>query len=323
MKFKYGNYTFAHNPTQADKDITAINDNVMTLSGRVIAQPTFFKNSSTITSTFYQPRDLQLLPYLCTDNVICFNQTTNQFYTYNLASQVIKIYNANFLYISSINCSSLALTSVDDITSMNNSIYLSASNLRYGRQMYVVPISTKILSAGNSIAIIVMALANDGNNVYILDNQGNVWIWHTGSLVFVFNLNTTTTGLEYSNGFFFTVSPGTNIMNVIGNDIRFGYQVIDGIYLSPTLNKTVESLCFKNSNILYYIDSSYNSVKGMSINTVNQDIFNLSQQVKSGIVSLSDQYGRTNNVVATEIDIKRLDKLVKSYQVTLKVEGVF
>jgi hypothetical protein len=366
MNYQFNGYTFSHNPTQADKDITYIGDNVKTLSGRMIIQPTYFKNSTSIVSTFWQARDLSLLPIPINDNVICFNKSTNNFYTYNLSGEVINIYNSNLLYINSIDLSLLTLTSVDDITSFGSNVYLSASNLS-GRQIYTIPIqptqptynlasivntasqlnnaelfvasveagsllfeyilgipNIENVPTGVPIAATVMGMANDGTNIWILDSNHNISSFQGGVLYPEMSLNTQTTGLEFSNGLFLTIyNNGANtLMLSVGTTPQGIAEIVDGTYVPETA--TIESICLKNTNTLYYIDANHNQVYNMSINTVLQDIYHLEYMCEmGGVLPLTDQYGRTEYVTVLEIDKKRLDKLPKAYQVTIKTEGVW
>lgn len=126
LKFKYGNYEFKRNPSSFDRDLSYVGDNPVTLSGRVIIQPSFYKVKSTIDSVFWQPSERILETVNINDDVICYN--SNCFYTYNLITNELRCYDKNFCFIKSINLSPLGIVAVNGITCLGDYVYLNIKN---------------------------------------------------------------------------------------------------------------------------------------------------------------------------------------------------
>lgn len=313
MKFKYGTYEFDINPSSYNKTVKYVGDDPISLSGRVISQPSYNKIEATVDKIFWQPRDKFVEVCSITD-VICYN--SGNYIGINSALNKFNIYNTNLVYLNYFDIST-SLTSIGGITSYGNFIYLNATsaghNYFYKYNKTTGALVSNLLYTGSS----VRGMCNNGNSILYLNDDKSIYSldYDTGISTLIMTIGTVNDirGLEYYNGFYYISIDMTTykLLNTI-----VGSSIINGVDLGD-INE-IKSLCLFNDNKLYVCD---NTVREYYINSVFNDIYNLEQEVKTGKVKLIDHYGREQYYVVSNLSVSRIKKYQKACQVSFKLEG--
>lgn len=322
-KWKYGNYEFRINPSSVSNSIDFVGDELRTLNGALVSQPTGTKESYEVDAVFYQPRTRAISEVsLAADYVDLYNA---KYYCINKSNIRIDIYNSNMSYASSISLSAIANKNFKGIDVVNDGIWILC------RDEGVADYITKINHAGTIIIGQVSLPIIVGQHITDVEQMsGYLYALRAGrierlsiptlskSLEFTIPLNGTTKGLS-SDGTYIIVGVGDLAYgNIIYHVDTSNGKIVNAISSDDLI--AINSLAYGGNN--FYVFSS-NKLQKLFGNTTMLDINNLEKQIDSySFVNLVDDAGTTRRVMVSSINKQRQLGYENMHNISLTIEKI-
>lgn len=319
-KWKYGAYEFRINPYSQSHKITMVGDEVRTLSGAVISQPTGMVESFSVSSMFYQPntkvvnkRNLSGANYI--------EESNGKIYSLNKTMDKIVVMNSNLVVEKEISLANLTNKNYVGFDVIDSSIWIATDD-GVNRVIYKTDLF------GNLIAN--YSLLNKTSTIVGIEVLGtNVFILYNNAILEKYNLTISlidTISLPY--GVFYQGLTSNEGFLLAGNSDE-DYLTI--YHIDPTLKTVANAIHVDNvlvtdvavvNGYILVLDSNSN-VTYLRGNTTVLDIFKLEREIElMGYVNMVDDMGVVSRVVVDGITVKRVQGFEHMYDVSLDVVKV-
>jgi hypothetical protein len=320
LKWKYGNYQFAINPNSQSARISVVGDEVRTLTGALISQPTGLQESYNISAVFFQPRSRALGQTVLT-NAIFVKTYNNQFYALNRTNDSIDIYNQSYVFVSSISLSAVTNKSYMAFDVQPDGIWIVSDN-GANDTVYKISLAGALLST-NSVAKTISA---SGLRYF----NGYLWILRTNGTIdkirptdFVKML---TLALPYGL-YYYGMTSDANYLIVGNNDSYSKIYHVDsvtaGVVNQITFDNILSITDVAYDGTKFYILNNTNQLQIIMGNTVEIDIYNLQNQITGyKFVNLVDDMGATTRVYVSDFSAERRQEYEHLYNVSMTINKI-
>jgi hypothetical protein len=328
-KWTYGSYEFRINPKSFENQMEFVGDQMRTLTGALISQPTGTKETYSVEGTFYQPRTR-----VVSENSLsaeCIDYYNGKLYAVNKTNDRIDVYNSNMVSQSTVSLSAVTNKNYGSISAYVDGIYILSSTAGVSDTIYKINSTTGAIISTTTIPIAdSMHITNikATNNKYLLGlfalRGTRIEKLVFGTLVKDSEMNT-----PFAIG-------GTKGITVDGNYIVFGAN--DGTYgtiyhldwvgngvissMSSDSFQSIDGVTFDGQKFLIF-NKANKKIQNVAGNTVPVDIYNLENEIRSsGYATMVDDMGITRKVSVTSIDKERVLGYENMYNISLSVEKV-
>lgn len=304
QRWKYGNYTFTINPSAKDSSIEMVGDNVRTLSGAYISQPTAMQETHDIKAVFYQGRN-RSISVTSFPNYKGIESMSGNLYSIYSPADAVYVFNEN-----------MTLQNTLSISGCTNKNYIAFD---------IQPDYTWVCSSSTGNTEIVYKVARNGTVA-------------TGNTV---PMTSATTGLKYLNGYIWMLRDNGNLDQYRETDFAktntfvlpsgVGYSGLsssgDYLVVGTNLNTypTIYHVDSNNGNIVNAITFNMNNITDIAVhkdgtiynynsgllqrivpNTTSLDLYNLEKEIDGNkFVTLTDDMGISSRVIATNYSATR------------------
>lgn len=323
-RWQYGNYQFDINPSSFSMDTKLVGDELRTLTGALVSQPSFLQDKYTASTTFYQPRTRVkgLTSFQNGVSIDCYNQKT---YVLNKVNDRIDIYNQNYVFQSSLPLSVITTNKAYLWISVNSTGIYIASQRTSPAGLFVHSLnltgsflSTLTLASSSTLT----GFTNFGGYHWILSNNGNIYKIRPsdGASIITYALPY---GLYYEG-----ISNDTDFL-IVGNKDTF----IKVYHVDSTSGRIVNQ--FSDDTITTFNDIAYNGTQYLAINntsfslqiilanTVEAEIYKFKTEMSSKkFVDMIDHLGIIRRVYISSLSIDRSSTSQYMYQVTMSITKV-
>lgn len=327
--FKYGNYAFTYNPQSYSKSLELIGDKIITENGRLIIQPTSYRESLSLTSIFYQPINKLKEIVSVNLNSQCIDFLDNTFYIGTSSGKIDK-YNQNLVYLSQLSPTLLENNIVGIAVSSTNIYLLCQVGTTNTHYIYVLNHSgievthyTYTSGIASSLAFLDGSLykqKKDGNIEKIDPANGNVVATYNCIINYITN---NLSGSCFYNGYYITVYSNQEIYVV---DLTLN-KVIDHILIGRTYDPDVQpgvsiiDLVYTSENFPA-LEINKDKILRLHLNTVSVDIYSLEKEIKKGKLTLTDNNNIDYMVNVNDYNITKLENYFNAYEINLGVNVV-
>ncbi len=321
FRWKYGDYEFRINPYAADTSTELIGDNVRTLSGAHVSQPSFLKDSYSVNSVFYQPRS-RAVSQTTVQNSAFIKYDNNQFYVLNKVNDRIDVYSKNLLNRAfSIPLTALQNKNYVSFDVFSNNIYVVSSINSTTDSINILDSSGGIVSNGTLAKSIECSGARYFNGyLWLLRTNGNIEKIRTNDFAKV-----AVVVLPYEL-YYAGLSSDSNFL-IVGN--RDSYNKI--LHIDSTTGKIINQITMDNMNPIYDLeyDGKYfytlnnNVIQVIQGNTVECDLhlFQYEIDTKSFVDMVTDM-GVATRVMVSNLTIRRRIEFEHMYDVSMSITKV-
>lgn len=321
-RWKYGNYEFRINPSSAEVSTELVGDTLRTLSGALVSQPSFLKDSYDVESVFYQPRS-RVISQVSIQNAAFIRYESDRFYVLNKVNDRIDIYSRNMS----------SLTGSIPLTGVSNKSYMSFDIV--GNIIWVVSkagttsdVVTQLNSSGSVISSGSVSKTIDCSGVRYF--SGSLWLLRTtGKIDLIKPSDFTKTrtivlpdGLYYSgissDGNFLIVGNGDSYNKILHIDVASG-KIVNQI--SPSnMGRPVD---FAYDGKHYYVMSESNGIQKIEGNTVERDLFLFQHEISTkSFVDMYTDMGVKIRAVINDLSIRRRIGFEHLYDVSMSITKV-
>jgi hypothetical protein len=314
--YKLGDYIFTIAPNKRQDEVEYVGADVITLSGRQIFQPSYYKKNLNLSSIIWQPmpKTLSSTPL----SVDFIGMDTNNIFMLTINNKLLQVFNYNFVLLNQLTLT-VDLTGCVGIGVGADYFYiLTAPNsiiLYIFNKNNLALVETRTLSFINSVQCFTAV----GDKIYIIDGSNNIVLYDViqatsslvGRLPFVVGGYQCITYQQ--QGFFLVTNFFVNKSTWYVFDVQKLYLVDTFVFNDQ--NKGI-FLGFIDKNNVYFYDTSKYLWK-IYLNLVECDLFLLKKALSYGSVNLVDNYNRTIKFNIDNMEIKRLSNLFKAYEVNL------
>jgi hypothetical protein len=320
-RWKYGSYEFRINPNSHGVSYSMVGDEVRTLSGALISQPTSFQQDMDISSVFYQGRSRITKEVSIDGDFIEYYD--NKLYILSNSNKAIYVYNNNIQLETTISLAQDA-TYNDyfgiDITSTTIWVAVKKDALKNIIRRF----------DHNGSLLGSFEIDNTSNLTGIEITSGHLWVLRANAKIEKRSTSdgtlVSTSNLPYGIYYEGITSDGSFL--VIGNndyDIRVIYHYdtdTNRVASSITLDSLsyIQDIAFDGD---YFMASYYGKCCFIKGNTTMLDLYKLSRQIEIyNHVELVDDMGSSNRVAVSRFSQSRVEGFEHMYNVSLSVTKV-
>lgn len=323
QKWKYGNYQFAINPNSQSSKVDMVGDNVRTLSGALISQPTSFEESYDISSVFYQQRS-RSLSKISLSNASGIEYYNNQFYVLNKTNDRIDIYNKNFTFVSSVSLSAVTNKSYSAFDVASDGFYIVSSTGTTTDMFYKINLTTGALISNTSLT---KPSSDDATGIRYMN--GYVWILRLdGTLEKYFTNMTKSLTIILPSGLSYYGLTSDSTYLIIGNNDSYSKIY----HIETSAGKIINQISFDDivsikdigyDGSYFYALNSSNQLQTIKGNTVEIDILNLKNEVLTKTyVDIIDDMGVITRVSTSSFSATRKLGYDHYYDVSMTISKV-
>jgi hypothetical protein len=322
-RWKYGNYEFMINPNSYDGKFDIIGDEVRTLSGALISQPTAIIETYDIQSIFYQPR---------TSIKSVINIPSGSLVSYiginicivNKSNDTIQIYNKNMVYQSSISLLSCSNKNYVGFDIQSDFIWI-CSNVDSTNEIYYKLNLDGTLSASFNIQKTILC---SGIRVF----QGYLWSLRTSGNIDKFRITdfVKTVTIQLPFGLYYSGIFSDNMFLIVGNNDNpkpklYHIDPINGGIINISSCEGIDEI---SAFLLYdkgllLLNENLKRMQLLNINTVEADLYKLNKEIETKrFVNLVDDMGINMRVSVVSMNLDRVMGYEYMYQVSMTVQKV-
>lgn len=323
QRWKYGNYTFRINPNGHDTKYSVVGDDVRTLSGAVISQPTGVTEGHSVQAVFYQPRT-RIINELSLSSA-SFIAYGNNLHALIAASQSVNVYSEDLsTVISTISLSSIPSTSYVGFDVSSGYLWVAIDAGTTAKQFYKInPSGTVVASftlshaAGKSLKDIAVdngvlyTLWDDYTVQYSTVSSGTntaITVYRT-----IYLPNTAGYfGLGVDSGYLIAGSYDYDNNTIFHIDVASG-MVVNGI-TTDGIN-AIDDVAFDGKTYLV-LNRARGTIQYIQGNTTQLDLFKFRVETASGYVRLTDYRGVQVRVAITDLSVTRRIEYEHMYEVS-------
>jgi len=324
QRWQYGNYTFRLNPSGNNSKFDVVGDDVRTLTGAVISQPTGVTESMSVEAVFYQPRtriynerSLPFTNFIACDGIECRSMNVDTMtitvYSDDFTTTASTIQIAGVLGVPTGFAVSDGYYFVSSRTSTDEKVYRFYGNSLSETYTISRPTGT---STSRGVAII-------GNYIYLLWDNNTISAYDSTRLgAYVKTIN-----LPHVAGFTSIDSDGEFLL--VGN-YDYDNNVIS--HIDPSSGMIVNSITTDginevddvshNGNLYFVLNREKGTIQSIRGNTVNLDLFKFHRETAKGYVRLTDDRGVSSMVGVTSVSATRRSNYEVAYDVSISFQRV-
>lgn len=322
MRWTYGAFVFEINPNGRSTSTKLVSDDVRTLTGALVSQPSYLEDSHSLTARVYQPRT-KLKAITSFPNGISFDFYVDRIYVLNKINDRIDVYyKGNLTYETSYTLSS--------ITTNKSYLWLATSDIN----VFVASLKTspnglyihKLSTSGVYVSTLTLTISGTltgytyfGGYHWILNNNGGLTkIRPTdGAVIATYSLPV---GLQYEglthDGDFLIAGnkdSGNKIYHIDSASGKIINQLIDdsiGIF---------NGIGYDGKQF-FTLDSTTYKVQIIQGNLVECQIYKLQAQIMiNKYVNMIDHVGISRRLFIKELRISRVAEFEHMYDLTMSV----
>ncbi len=321
-KWKYGSYEFRINPNAVNSSIQVVGDELRTLTGALISQPTGIRENYGVEAVFYQPRTRVISEISLTAD--CVDWYNLKFYAINKANNRIDIYNGNMISESVISLAAITNKNFKSLDVVSDGIWILCNNTGVSDFITKINFSGAITVATKTLPII------GGQHITDIEQlSGYLFAIRASeieqlSMPALVKLSVITTPNNVINGL---SSDGTYLL-LGANDLSFGNIIYHIDITNGRIINAIASDELKNIVGLAYDGKDYygfglNKLQKIQGNTTMVDIYNLEIQIESyGFANLVDDIGIAKRVMISSMSKDRILGYENMYKVSLSIEKI-
>ncbi|WP_336784166.1 hypothetical protein [Paenibacillus illinoisensis] len=321
-RWKYGNYEFGVNPNGMETSTELVGDNVRTLSGATISQPSFLKDSHSVTSVFYQPRSRAIAQAVVQNSsAVCFEN--EQLYVLNRVNDRIDVYSSNLSNrVSSVSLSNLQNKNYVNLDVVSNRFWLVSSVNSSTDSITQLDFNGNVVSSGTvSKTMECSGIRYFNGYLWLLRTNGNIEKIRTNDFAKV-----TVVVLPYEL-YYSGLSSDSNFL-IVGN--RDSYNKL--YHVDTKTGKIINQIYFDKMNPVYDVtfDGKYfytinqnNVLQKIDGNTVECDLHLFQYEIENyAFVNMITDMGVSMKVMVSNMSIKRRLEFEHMYEVSMTITKV-
>lgn len=325
--FKIGNYEFHINPNRFGGQVSKVGDNVRTLDGTFISQPTGTLETYNLSSVFYQANS-RFINERQFDNFLLEFHDGN-FYAISLDEKKIIVYNKNFVETGdTIDITDISNDMLMDFDVVNNNGAIEFWIVAKGNPNYVfnVDYSGVITKTVSYATYLVPKSIQYVDGIWLLMNDDTIKkIATNGDVEKSIILPYTQSNFKGYKGM---TSYNGYIVVALNTDTHLGAYHVDTEYGS-IVNYFSPNKFFSSDDVTY--DGSYyvffnrgkKKIKYVQGNTVLLDLYELEKEYKTnGYLTMEDDLKNKIRVSVNNFNSERKQGFKQMYDVNLEVQKV-
>lgn len=323
-KWKCGLYTFYSNPDSTEESYDFVGDVINTPSGRIIVQPTCYRQSISLETVFYQPKEVVIETISTKRNYVSLDYSSQNVYC--LGNGVVDVYNTNLVYLYSINVSNLA---GDPAAICFDGVNLFIATNWGDIQHKIYEVSTVdgtifktfdySLSPAPLVGLTHFGLTSDGHlfglrgdGVFELIDKfsGNIIKYYDVLANSIYPFQRLSGG-KHLEDMFLIIKNGSSLVYYM----LFDDKVLECDDILNCDHVIVDVCPSSQENVVIGVVENYNKIVKIRINTIEKEIFNLVKYLSQNKITLEDEDGNVYTFMPTNIDVARMTEFLKSYRV--------
>lgn len=319
-RWQLGNYQFVINPNSNNEQMTVVTDNVITLGGNIISQPTVLKEEYTLSSIFFQGMP-KVTSTVSISHASGVEMLSGNYYVLNSTTKNVDVYNTNYSLLKSI-----------ALVSPSNGENFTSFDVQSNETIYAVEdaVSSQILHTVTSTTKTLKTIIGLNGNVQgIKYDNGNLWLVTSTSMLYKTDTSfrvLASMNLPYisSNNLGYkgmTMVNGYLVISFNSSDMTGAYHIdtstgnIVNAFSLPTYTQITDVVFNGNSFVFTTNTNQFVYTNG---NTLLVDIYTLEKQIKSnGFLSLIDDMGVNRRVTVSQYSIERQSTALQMYNVSI------
>lgn len=323
-RWKLGSYSFKINPNKYGEQIEFVGDNVQTLDGTLITQPTSTIENYSLSSVFFQYRPRITSVVASPSQTVGIEYLNNSMYVLDNGSDFVRAYSKNLSTITK----SIKINNGTDI----NFVAFTVSSDETIWAVEKAGTGSKVHKIQSGV-ITPITLGIEVSGIKYLN--GFIWVVTPASVLYRLDANLNI--LQYIN---LPAIPymysGYKGMTAIGNILVVSYTDGEGLgaYFVDSTNgnlcnhfqlpesKVVNDITFDGTDYVFLVQSEQ-SLLYTNGNTLLLDLYNLEKQIKTtGFLIMTDDIGITRKVSVNDYSINRLEGNIHKYQVEISASMI-
>lgn len=321
-KWKYGSYEFRINPNAVNSTVQVIGDNVRTLTGAPISQPTGTRENYSVESVFYQPRTRTISDSSLVAD--CMDWYNKKFYAINKANNRVDVYNSNMGTDPTITLAAITNKNFTSLDVVSDGIWVLCRNV--GVEDYI----TKIDFTGTiTVATKTLPITGGQNITDIEVLSGNMFAIR-GSKIEKLTIPALTklTEITPPSSVIKGLSSDGKYLLLGANDVSWGniiyhIDIDSGMAINAIANDQLRLMSDLAYDGTYYYGFGANKIQKIQGNTTMVDIYNLEKEIVSyGFANLVDDIGITKRVMVSSMSKDRILGYENMFNVSLSIDKI-
>jgi hypothetical protein len=324
-RWKYGSYQFRINPSSSDQSIEIIGDNVRTLTGALIAQPTAMVENYSLSSVFFQGRT-RLISEFSISKCDSFDLYNGNIYVLNKTDDRIDIYNSNLSLTSSISLAGVAEKQYLSFDVTSSGFWLISDGP--SATFYAVH---KIDFSGNITPAFLIARAVE-DQLYGIEEFGAFVFLLIESRIeqYAFPNVTKLDTIFLPSVFYNGLSSDGNYLLVgekdnFNNNVVYHIDTANGNIVNSTYSESITGIhdVAYDGTYLYIYNSAASKVQKIKGNTVLLDIYSLEKEIENNkFVIMTDDLGTERRVRVESLSKQQRIQNEIAFDVSIKVSKI-
>lgn len=317
--FKIGNYVFIPSPYAKNSKIEYVGANMITLSGKKIFQPSYYRHNIELSCIIWKPMPTFLYSLMIDGTFIACDN--NNFYIWNNDSKILSKYNKNFINISQKNINILNFI---DITCSDDYVFLLEKISAYNYKLYYLlkDLSGQVLytnfTTNNLFEIKSITFQNGklyflatNNYIYEYDFLTGFWVQKTLLPVVAGGYITIT---SYLKDFVVVSSYWLEDFIIYFYDI-YNFNLLDKEVFNYA--RLINSLCYCDNLGFVFVDISKKAIVTRK-QSVNCEVWLLENELNKDKVLMIDEYGRNVQFVVENYSINRIKEFYDGVEINIQ-----
>ena len=317
-RWKYGNYQFEVNPNSSSVSTEVVGDNMRTLSGALIAQPSFLKDEYSISTVFYQPRT-RVKSQINLQNSALIDHYGGKIYAINRLDDRIDIYGPNLSIEGAVSLSAIAVKTYVGLSIAGSYIYIASS--------VDSTIVVNVLARDGTLSSSITSKALNGKSCGFTYLSSNYWsISSNGSINKIRPTDgvvTSTITMPFELYYRGLTNDGKYL--IVGNNDEYTkFYHVDysmGEIVNQVSNediKTSNDIAF-DGNYIYSIGAT-SLLQIIDANTVECELYSFQKEVMTkSFVNMIDDMGVSKRVFASNVKAERRLGFENTYEVSMSI----
>jgi hypothetical protein len=323
-RWTYGNYQFAINPNSHEMNYEVVGDNVRTLSGAFISQPTSVVETYSISSVFYQTRN-RMISEVSIPNGLKVKYYNNSFYVLNKVNDRIDIYNSNFTLTTSLSLSALSVKTYVGFEVQTDGTIWVCSDAPVNDTYYKLSNAGALLQTTPLVRTIpsTVGIAVTLGYMWVLKSEGTLEKVRLTDFAKIATYKLPT-GVNYSglaaDGSYLMASNNDNGLRTIYMIDCDNGNTVSSIVMSELTNLSEVT---KSATTFYTFNATTSKMQVIKGNTVQLDIYKLEKEILNNrFVTMIDDMGVSYRVYVTDMKKSRRMGYETMYDVSLQIQKV-
>lgn len=326
-RWKLGKYEFMINPNRYGEQIEMVGDNIKTLDGTLIVQPTSTQETYSFSSTFFQHRP-RIKSEVSSGGGNGIEFLNNKFYILDAKNMKVNVFNKN---MSTIEKSIQIITTpneenIIDFDVQSDETVWAVERLSSQDYIHKIVGTTRTKTAVPSLMGDIVGIKRMGDNLWVATNMARLYALNPSNLSIVQYVDLPNIsfasygyrGMTAMNGYIIVSYSDSEVSGVIYIDSSNG-NLCNNFYLPKRVE--IKDITFDGNSFIFLVSDG--SLIYSTGNTVMLDLYNLEKEIKSyGFINMIDDMGVKKRVFVSDYSIDRQEGNLYKYLVSITATKV-